>query len=128
MGDDARLQQIVWNLVSNAIKFTPAGGSVTVDARTRDNQYEISVTDTGRGISAQFLPHLFDRFSQQDSSLNKSFAGLGIGLTIVRHIVEVHGGTIEAQSLGEGHGARFTVSLPITQQLPRVRTEETGAP
>jgi PAS domain S-box-containing protein len=128
MGDDARLQQIVWNLVSNAIKFTPAGGSVTVEARTKGTQYEISVTDTGRGISAQFLPHLFDRFSQQDSSLNKSFAGLGIGLTIVKHLVEVHGGTIEAQSLGEGQGARFTVSLPITQQLARIRSEETGAP
>jgi PAS domain S-box-containing protein len=128
MGDDARLQQIVWNLVSNAIKFTPAGGSVTLDAHTKGNQYEISVTDTGRGISAQFLPHLFDRFSQQDSSLNKSFAGLGIGLTIVKHLVEVHGGTIEAQSLGEGQGARFTVFLPITQQLARIRSEETGAP
>jgi PAS domain S-box-containing protein len=128
MGDDARLQQIVWNLVSNAIKFTPAGGSVTLDAHTKGTQYEISVTDTGRGISAQFLPHLFDRFSQQDSSLNKSFAGLGIGLTIVKHLVEVHGGTIEAQSLGEGQGARFTVFLPITQQLARIRSEETGAP
>ncbi|HEY6454205.1 MAG TPA: response regulator [Steroidobacteraceae bacterium] len=128
MGDDARLQQIVWNLVSNAIKFTPAGGSVSVEARTKGNQYEISVTDTGRGISAQFLPHLFDRFSQQDSSLNKSFAGLGIGLTIVKHLVEVHGGTIEAQSLGEGQGARFTVYLPITQQRARIRSEETGAP
>ncbi|HTB66746.1 MAG TPA: response regulator [Steroidobacteraceae bacterium] len=128
MGDDARLQQIVWNLVSNAIKFTPAGGSVIVDAHARGNQYEISVTDTGRGISAQFLPHLFDRFSQQDSSLNKSFAGLGIGLTIVKHLVEVHGGTIEAQSLGEGQGARFTVFLPITQQQVRIRSEETGAP
>jgi PAS domain S-box-containing protein len=128
MGDDARLQQIVWNLVSNAIKFTPAGGSVSVDARMKGNQYEISVTDTGRGISAQFLPHLFDRFSQQDSSLNKSFAGLGIGLTIVKHLVEVHGGTIEAQSLGEGQGARFTVYLPLTQQLARIRSEEIGAP
>jgi PAS domain S-box-containing protein len=128
MGDDARLQQIVWNLVSNAIKFTPTGGSVSVDAHMKDNQYEISVTDTGRGISAQFLPHLFDRFSQQDSSLNKSFAGLGIGLTIVKHLVEVHGGTIEAQSLGEGQGARFTVHLPITQQLARIRPEESGAP
>ncbi len=128
MGDDARLQQIVWNLVSNASKFTPAGGSVSVEARMKGNQYEISVTDTGRGISAQFLPHLFDRFSQQDSSLNKSFAGLGIGLTIVKHLVEVHGGTIEAQSLGEGQGARFTVYLPITQQMARIRSEESGAP
>ncbi len=99
-----------------------------VEAHAKGNQYEISVTDTGRGISAQFLPHLFDRFSQQDSRLNKSFAGLGIGLTIVKHLVEVHGGTIEAQSLGEGQGARFTVFLPITQQLARIRSEETGAP
>jgi PAS domain S-box-containing protein len=127
MGDDARLQQIIWNLVSNAIKFTPAGGSVTVDARVVGHEYEISVTDTGRGISPQFLPRLFDRFSQQDSSANKSFAGLGIGLTIVKHLVELHGGTIKAHSPGEGHGSRFTVQLPITQELPRVQSEETGA-
>lgn len=127
MGDDARLQQIIWNLVSNAIKFTPAGGSVTVDARAVGHDYEISVTDTGRGISPQFLPRLFDRFSQQDSSATKSFAGLGIGLTIVKHLVELHGGTIKAHSPGEGHGSRFTVQLPITQELPRVRSEETGA-
>ncbi|HEV2702952.1 MAG TPA: response regulator [Steroidobacteraceae bacterium] len=127
MGDDARLQQIIWNLVSNAIKFTPAGGSVTVDARAIGHEYEISVTDTGRGISPQFLPRLFDRFSQQDSSANKSFAGLGIGLTIVKHLVELHGGMIKAHSPGEGHGSRFTVQLPITQELPRVQSEETGA-
>ncbi len=127
MADDARLQQIIWNLVSNAIKFTPAGGSVTVDARAVGHEYEISVTDTGRGISPQFLPRLFDRFSQQDASANKSFAGLGIGLTIVKHLVELHGGTIKAHSPGEGHGSRFTVQLPITQELPRVQSEETGA-
>jgi PAS domain S-box-containing protein len=129
LGDDARLQQIIWNLVSNAIKFTPTGGNVTVDARAVGAEYEMSVTDTGRGISPQFLPRLFDRFSQQDSSANKSYAGLGIGLTIVKHLVELHGGTIKAHSPGEGegHGSRFTVRLPITLELPRVRTEETGA-
>ena len=127
MGDDARLQQIVWNLVSNAVKFTPPGGRVIVSGRARDDYYEISVTDTGRGISAEFLPHIFDRFSQQDSGLNKSFAGLGIGLTIVKHLVEVHSGTIEAQSQGEGHGARFTVRLPLTQQNPLARPTATGA-
>jgi PAS domain S-box-containing protein len=127
MGDDARLQQIVWNLVSNAIKFTPAGGSVIVDGRAQAGKYEVSVTDTGRGISAEFLPHIFDRFSQQDSGLNKSFAGLGIGLTIVKHLVEVHSGTIEAHSLGEGHGARFTVRFPLTEQHAQVRSSEAGA-
>jgi PAS domain S-box-containing protein len=127
MGDDARLQQIVWNLVSNAVKFTPAGGRVTVAGRAHDGQYEISVTDSGRGISPEFLPHIFDRFSQQDSGLNKSFAGLGIGLTIVKHLVESHSGTIEARSQGEGHGASFTVRFPLTQQTPQVRTASTGA-
>jgi PAS domain S-box-containing protein len=127
MGDDARLQQIIWNLVSNAIKFTPAGGTVTVEARVVGSEYEISVTDTGRGISPQFLPRLFDRFSQQDSSANKSFAGLGIGLTIVKHLVELHGGMIKAHSPGEGHGSRFTVQLPITQEQPRLRSEQVGA-
>ena len=127
MGDGARLQQIIWNLVSNAIKFTPAGGTVTVEARAIGAEYEISVTDTGRGISPQFLPRLFDRFSQQDSSANKSFAGLGIGLTIVKHLVELHSGSIKAHSPGEGHGSRFTVLLPITHELPRVRSEESGA-
>jgi PAS domain S-box-containing protein len=127
LADDARLQQIIWNLVSNAIKFTPAAGTVTLEARAVGAEYEISVTDTGRGISPQFLPRLFDRFSQQDSSANKSFAGLGIGLTIVKHLVELHGGSIRAHSPGEGHGSRFTVQLPITQELPRVRSEETGA-
>lgn len=128
MGDDARLQQIIWNLVSNAIKFTPAGGKVAVSAGINGDQYEICVTDTGRGISAEFLPHLFDRFSQQDSGLNKSFAGLGIGLTIVKHLVEVHAGTIEARSLGEGRGARFTVRIPLTDKYPSARPMESTAP
>ncbi|MEJ0008631.1 MAG: hybrid sensor histidine kinase/response regulator [Steroidobacteraceae bacterium] len=127
MGDDGRLQQILWNLVSNATKFTPAGGRVTVSARAVDGQYEIEVADTGRGIDAGFLPHLFDRFSQAGSGMNKSVTGLGIGLTIVKHLVEVHAGTIEASSLGEGYGAQFTVRFPLTQKLPPTYLPDAGA-
>jgi signal transduction histidine kinase/CheY-like chemotaxis protein len=128
LGDGARLQQVVWSLVTNAVKFTPEGGCVTVSARAIDGQYEISVADTGRGIHAAFLPHLFDRFNQQASGFNKSFAGLGIGLTIVKHLVDVHGGTIEASSLGEGQGARFTVRIPLTDQPVQVQPTEASAP
>jgi PAS domain S-box-containing protein len=128
LGDGARLQQIVWNLVSNAVKFTPAGGCVTVAGHALEGQYEISVTDTGRGISAVFLPHLFDRFSQQESGFNNSFAGLGIGLTIAKHLVDVHGGTIEASSLGEDQGACFTVRIPLTQQPVQAQPREASAP
>jgi len=128
LGDGARLQQIVWSLVSNAVKFTPEGGCVTVSARAIDGQYEISVADTGRGIHPAFLPHLFDRFNQQTSGFNNSFTGLGIGLTIVKHLVDVHGGTIEASSLGEGQGASFTVRIPLTEQPVQVRPTEAGAP
>ena len=117
IGDDGRLQQIVWNLASNAIKFTPGGGRVDIRARAHEGQYEIAVSDSGRGINPQFLPYIFDRFSQQDSSSSKSFAGLGIGLTIVKHLVEVHQGTIEAASPGEGHGATFLVRIPLTSEL-----------
>jgi CheY-like chemotaxis protein len=113
LGDEARLQQIVWNLLTNAFKFTPTGGRVAVTARAVGRWFEIAVSDTGRGISAEFLPRLFDRFSQQDTSKAKSFAGLGIGLTIVRHLVELHEGTISVASEGEGRGATFTVCLPL---------------
>ena len=112
-GDEARLQQVVWNLLTNAIKFTPEGGRVSVEARVVDSMFEIAVTDSGRGISPEFLPRLFDRFSQQDTSKAKSFAGLGIGLTIVRHLVELHEGSITATSEGEGRGSTFTVRLPL---------------
>jgi PAS domain S-box-containing protein len=123
IGDEGRMQQIVWNLANNAIKFTPAAGSVLIRACSRDGQYEISVSDTGRGISPQFLPYIFDRFSQQDAGSSKSFAGLGIGLTIVKHLVEVHHGTIEAQSQGEGRGATFVVRIPLTKEKPRALPE-----
>jgi hypothetical protein len=121
MGDDARLQQIIWNLVSNAIKFTPSGGQVTVLTRALQGSYEIAVNDTGRGISTEFLPYIFDRFSQQDSGSSKTFSGLGIGLTIVKHLVEAHGGAITAHSAGEGRGTQFVVRLPITAEPARTQ-------
>jgi PAS domain S-box-containing protein len=116
--DDSRLQQIVWNLLSNAIKFTPAGGHIDVNARVVGNQYEIAVTDTGRGINPEFLPQIFERFSQQETGTGKSFAGLGIGLTIVKHLVDIHDGTIDVKSEGVGKGATFLVRLPLTDKRP----------
>ena len=104
LADESRLQQVVWNLLSNAIKFTPTGGRIDVNARVVNGQYEIAVTDTGRGISPEFLPQIFERFSQQESGTGKSFAGLGIGLTIVKHLVDIHHGTIEVESAGLGQG------------------------
>jgi PAS domain S-box-containing protein len=118
MADDSRLQQVVWNLLSNAIKFTPSSGRIDVDARVDGDEYQISVTDTGRGISPEFLPRIFERFSQQESGAGKSFAGLGIGLTIVKHLVEIHQGTIEVLSEGVGKGATFRVRLPLTDKRP----------
>ncbi len=119
LADDGRLQQIVWNLLSNAIKFTPQEGRITVRAGRVESWYQIEITDTGQGISADFLPRLFDRFSQQESGASKSFAGLGIGLTIVRHLVDAHNGTIEAHSGGLGTGATFRVRLPLTDEVAR---------
>jgi PAS domain S-box-containing protein len=112
LGDPARVQQIVWNLVSNAIKFTPRGGSVAVRLAQVGQQVEVSVRDSGMGISPQFLPHVFERFRQADSSKTRAHGGLGLGLAIVRHLVELHGGTVTAESEGEGRGALFTVRLP----------------
>jgi CheY-like chemotaxis protein len=116
---------VVWNLLSNSIKFTPKGGQIDLSAQVSNGFFRIEITDTGQGISAEFLPRIFDRFSQQDSGATKSFAGLGIGLTIVRHLVEAHRGTIEASSAGEGRGASFRVRLPLTQEkaLPKPLTE-----
>lgn len=111
--DPARLQQIIWNLLSNSIKFTPARGAVTVNIGRNASAAEISVSDTGEGINPKFLPYVFDRFQQADSSMTRKHGGLGLGLAITRHLVEMHGGTIEAHSEGEGRGATFTVKLPI---------------
>jgi signal transduction histidine kinase/CheY-like chemotaxis protein len=112
--DPARIQQIVWNLLANAVKFTPKGGTVRVTLERTDAGAQIRVTDTGAGISPDFLPYVFDRFRQADSSTRRKFGGLGLGLSIVKQLAELHAGTVEAQSEGEGRGATFTVTLPIT--------------
>ncbi|WP_084735940.1 PAS domain-containing protein [Cystobacter ferrugineus] len=113
MGDPTRLQQVVWNLLSNAVKFTPKGGRVQVLVERRDSSVEIVVADSGKGIPVEFLPHVFERFRQAEGSVARKYGGLGLGLSIVKHLVEAHGGTIEAFSEGEGRGASFTVRLPI---------------
>jgi PAS domain S-box-containing protein len=119
-GDPDRLQQIVWNLLSNAIKFTPRGGRVTLTLRRSGSQVELVVTDTGQGISADFLPHVFDRFRQGDGTTTRPVGGLGLGLAIVRHLAELHGGTVTAASAGEARGASFTLSLPaLMSVVPR---------
>jgi len=112
-GDPNRLQQVVWNLLSNAIKFTPKGGRVLIQLKSVNALAEITVTDTGAGIHQEFLPYIFDRFRQADSTSTRVHGGLGLGLAIVRHLAELHGGTVHAHSLGEGQGATFTVQLPI---------------
>ena len=111
-GDPDRLQQIVWNLLSNAVKFTPRGGRVQVRLERVNSHVEIVVTDTGKGIAAEILPHVFDRFRQADSSSQRTHGGLGIGLALVKSLVELHGGTVHAASDGPDHGAAFTVKLP----------------
>ena len=113
-GDPDRLQQVVWNLLANAIKFTPGGGQVGVRVRLLDGGAEIRVRDTGIGIREDFLPYVFDRFRQSAASTTRSHGGLGLGLSITRHLVEMHGGTVTAESEGEGRGAVFTVRLPLS--------------
>jgi len=112
-GDRDRMQQVVWNLLSNAVKFTPTGGSVQVRFQRIDSHLELTVTDSGEGILPEFLPHVFDRFSQADGSTTRAHGGLGLGLAIVRHLVELHGGVVRAESAGKGQGATFIVSLPL---------------
>ncbi|PPS44179.1 CHASE domain-containing protein [Chroococcidiopsis sp. TS-821] len=122
-GDSDRLQQIVWNLLSNAVKFTPEGGQVEVKLNCVDRYIEIQVSDTGIGISPEFLPHVFDRFRQAERATTRSSSGLGLGLAIVRQLVELHGGTVEAQSAGFGRGATFIVKLPLWN-IQNVATED----
>ena len=132
-GDQARLQQVVWNLLSNAVKFTPTGGTVQVMLERVNSAVEISIVDTGIGISPEFLPRVFDRFLQADSSTTRRHGGLGLGLAIVKQLVEMHGGEVRAKSPGEGQGSTFIVSLPITvlhsdqsagtESRPRLRGE-----
>jgi CheY-like chemotaxis protein len=112
IGDPDRLQQVIWNLISNSIKFTPARGRVEVTLARRGGEYEVAVNDTGRGMTTEFLEHAFDRFRQADSSTTRAHGGLGIGLAIARHLTELHGGSIGAESAGPGLGSRFTVRLP----------------
>ena len=112
--DSGRLQQVIWNLLSNAIKFTPKGGRIQVLLQRVNSHVEISVSDTGIGIPAHFLPYVFDRFSQQDSSTTRSYGGLGLGLAISKQLVELHGGTIRVRSQGENAGSTFFVELPLS--------------
>ncbi|QLE40630.1 PAS domain S-box protein [Nostoc sp. C052] len=114
-GDSSRLQQVIWNLLSNAIKFTPQGGQVEISLQSIGSQVQLQVRDTGKGISSDFLPYVFDYFRQADGATTRKFGGLGLGLAIVRHIVELHGGTVKAESFGEEQGATFTVMLPLIE-------------
>ncbi|MFN2578976.1 MAG: ATP-binding protein [Pyrinomonadaceae bacterium] len=122
--DANRLQQVVWNLLSNAIKFTPVGGRVKVSLKREAGNIQIKVSDTGKGITPTFLPFIFERFRQEDASTTRSYGGLGLGLSIVRHLTELHGGTVEAYSGGDGKGATFTILLPNSP--PPVATPTTG--
>jgi CheY-like chemotaxis protein len=118
LGDPNRLQQVMWNLLSNAVKFTPTGGKVEVALRREQGEAAIRVSDSGIGIAPDFLPHVFDRFRQQDASITRKHGGLGLGLSIVRQLVELHGGTIAVDSAGEGAGATFIVRLPLAEPAP----------
>ncbi|HEX6944665.1 MAG TPA: ATP-binding protein, partial [Casimicrobiaceae bacterium] len=132
-GDAHRLQQVLWNLLSNAIKFTPGGGSVVVALRGRDGRAEISVGDTGEGIAEPFLPFVFDRFRQADASTTRRHGGLGLGLSIVKQLVEMHGGTVAVKSPGVGRGTTFVVTLPmrpepLVEKPQRRRPDDAPAP
>jgi PAS domain S-box-containing protein len=116
-GDPERLQQVIWNLLTNAIKFTPRGGRIEVRLERRDSGVQVQVSDSGRGIAPDFVPRVFERFSQAEASSSRSQPGLGIGLALVRHLVELHGGTVQVASDGEGRGATFTVRLPVPATL-----------
>ncbi|HEY9729172.1 MAG TPA: PAS domain S-box protein, partial [Chroococcales cyanobacterium] len=113
MGESARLQQVIWNLLSNAVKFTPSGGTIEIRLKQINTHAQLQVKDTGKGITREFLPHVFEYFRQEDGTTTRKFGGLGLGLAIVRHLAELHGGTVWAESPGEGQGAIFTVRLPL---------------
>jgi PAS domain S-box-containing protein len=126
-GDSNRLQQVFWNLLSNAVKFTPTGGRVTVHLRLVNSRVEVEVRDTGQGITTEFLPFVFDRFRQADSTSTRQHGGLGLGLAIARHLIEIHGGSIEARSGGNGEGASFTVTLPLAGSVVETPGASMGA-
>jgi signal transduction histidine kinase len=120
---------VVWNLLSNAIKFTPEGGRIEVAIEGVDDRVRITVRDTGKGITADFLPHVFDRFRQADGSSTWSYGGLGLGLALVRHLVELHAGSVHATSPGEGRGATFVVALPArAEEAPSCTVSPARAP
>ena len=123
VGDGNRLQQVLWNLLSNAVKFTPRDGRVVVRWRQQDLRVFIEVSDTGQGISADFLPRVFDRFTQADSQKRRARTGLGLGLALVREMVQAHGGTVAADSPGEGHGSTFVVALPVSTAATKAGME-----
>lgn len=126
-GDANRLQQVFWNLLSNAVKFTPVSGRVEVTLSQAETEAQIQIRDSGKGIRAEVLPYIFERFRQADSSTTRQFGGLGLGLAIARHLVELHGGTISAESLGENQGATFTVRLPIAMIQTQLDQPERGS-
>jgi PAS domain S-box-containing protein len=126
MGDVGRLQQIAWNLLSNAVKFTPKKGRVELRIERKDSMASIIVEDTGKGMSPEFLPRAFERFQQADSTNTRQHGGLGLGLTIVRHLVEMHGGTVSAHSPGEGRGSTFVVQLPIAAVRATVMSQKSS--
>ncbi|WP_017653431.1 ATP-binding protein [Fortiea contorta] len=128
LGDAARLQQVVWNLLTNAVKFTDVMGEVEICLKRVNSHAQIQVSDTGKGIHPDFLPHVFEYFRQEDGATTRKFGGLGLGLAIVRHLVELHGGTVEATSPGEGKGATFTVSLPLLKLENTTENSEQSAP
>ena len=128
LADSDRLQQVVWNLLSNAVKFTPVGGRVSVQVTGDDQTTQVRVSDTGAGIPPGYLGSLFERFRQADGSTTRAYGGLGLGLAIVRHLVELHGGSVRGESDGEGRGATFTVTLPVNQPMRRSAPGETPAP
>ena len=128
LGDEGRLQQVVWNLLSNAIKFSPRGSEIKVSLTSRDGAAIVTVRDHGEGISLAFLPHVFERFRQADATTTRRHGGLGLGLSIVRHLVEAHGGTVHVASDGPGHGSRFTIAIPITTLSDLTSTSEPASP
>jgi PAS domain S-box-containing protein len=126
-GDPDRLQQVFWNLLSNAVKFTPAGGRIQIRLQRANSHAEFTVSDTGKGIDRKLLPYVFERFRQGDSSTTREYGGLGLGLAIVRHLVELHGGVVHAHSEGEGKGAEFVVELPFSLASRRAASIERAA-
>ncbi len=127
LADAHRLQQVFWNLLSNALKFTQAGGTIAISLRALETSVELEIVDAGIGIGQDVLPFVFDRFRQADSSMTRKYGGLGLGLAIVKHIVERHGGSVRATSAGEGHGAAFTVRLPVGEPHREMRSPDTSS-